>query len=65
MNNFDFCRKSLYNKMNIQEQDKRNHIQVQAEIKRMTNSLEKIVSLAKPRLIMGVFDMEVIGNMTH
>lgn len=53
MNVTDHIRKNLYNRLGITDQPKRDHIVMTAEIKGMTNKLEEILSLAKPRLIMG------------
>jgi hypothetical protein len=53
LNNFDLCRKNLYHRLGVDTTKKRDPIQMQAEIIRMTNKLNALVELARPRLIMG------------
>ena len=53
MNNFDLCRQNLLDRLNISTQDKKDSNSVSREIRKMSNALDEIVSLAKPRLIMG------------
>ena len=47
------CRKNLYQRLGIHEERDRPIQEIEAEISRMVNRLEKIFELAKPRLIMG------------
>jgi len=47
------CRKNLHERLGIHESSNRSADQVSIEISKMTESLDSVVRLAKPRLIMG------------
>ena len=51
--NIDHCRETLYKRMGIYEKDTRTSREINIEIKQMISALQDIISLAKPRLIMG------------
>lgn len=53
MNNTEFLRKRLHDRLNISDFKKRDSVKVSGEIQKMSSSLVEIVDLAKPRLIMG------------
>jgi len=53
MNNFDLCRKNLHERLNIDSDKKRDPVKMQIEIFQMTSKLDELITLAKPRLIMG------------
>lgn len=53
MNVTDMCRQNMYNRLGIETTMKRDPVKVGAELAGMTAKLNEIVSLAKPRLIMG------------
>ena len=49
----EHIRSQLMSRLGIEDTKKRDPIAMQAEIKRMTGSLESICELCRPRLIMG------------
>jgi phosphopantetheine adenylyltransferase len=53
MNNTNYIREAMYRRMGIEDKPKREASEVSAEIAGMTHSLEDVVKLARPRLIMG------------
>ena len=53
MNITQICRNNLHKRLGIVNETKRDSSAVWNEIKNMTNSLDVIYNLAKPRLIMG------------
>ena len=53
MTNTDHCRKSLHARLGIGDERRRDPSAMSAEIRRMTDSLEALCELARPRLIMG------------
>jgi hypothetical protein len=59
----DLLREQMYSKRGITEEPKRNSSKMLCEIKAMTASLESLVVLAKPRLIMG--GIRYGSNWTH
>lgn len=64
MNYFDLCRKNSFERQGYQDQPKRLDPQkMSAEIRGMVSSLEQLVELCRPRLIMG--GMRHGSNWTH
>ena len=53
MDDHNEIRKNLYARLGIDTKPKRDPVAVGTEIRRMTNKLDEIVALARPRLIMG------------
>lgn len=49
----DLIRQRLHSRLGIQSQNRKDPVHLLAEINSMTSSLETLVSLARPRLIMG------------
>lgn len=53
MNNTELCRNNLHNRLGIFDKDSRSDLKVLGEIRSTILKLEEVLSLCKPRLIMG------------
>ena len=53
MNVTDLCRKNLYKRLGVDTEPKRDPTAISIEVRQMTEKLQEIVDLAKPRLVMG------------